>query len=86
MTFQAQVNITKLLQPGWTLAGEALPTFTTSRPSQLPGRKPAGIEKLTESHAHGIWYIHLYLVISSWPAQIHDIHPWTWSKLWDLSM
>ena len=25
---------------------------------------------IPRSHAQGIWYIHLYLVISSWPAQV----------------
>eukprot|EP00438_Fugacium_kawagutii_P019799 Skav234936 [mRNA] locus=scaffold2677:147840:152458:- [translate_table: standard] len=31
----------------WELAGLHLPTFTTARPSATPGRKPAGLEKLT---------------------------------------
>ena len=34
------------LEPGWHLADQkGLPTFTTSRPSQVPGRKPAGYQQ-----------------------------------------
>ena len=34
------------LEPGWRrcVPHQVLPTFTTSRPSSIPGRKPAGIE------------------------------------------
>ena len=35
-----------LLEPGWSVADEwGLPTFTTSRPRQQPGRRPAGIHE-----------------------------------------
>ena len=46
VTFTSTPDQSKLLQPGWRLAGEALPTFTTARPSPTPGRKPAGLETL----------------------------------------
>ena len=39
----AEVDHSKFLHKGWSLAGDALPTFTTARPSATPGRKPAGI-------------------------------------------
>jgi hypothetical protein len=46
---QAQLTVslesTHYLEPGWDLQTpeQRLPTFTTSRPSNLPGRKPAGL-------------------------------------------
>ena len=42
--FEGAPNQSKLLEPGWHLAGEQLPTFTTARPSAVPGRKPAGLQ------------------------------------------
>eukprot|EP00435_Cladocopium_sp_Y103_P068601 s30_g31.t2 len=43
--FQGVPDQAKLLEAGWELAGEQLPTFTTARPSQKPGRKPAGLQE-----------------------------------------
>eukprot|EP00438_Fugacium_kawagutii_P026600 Skav213726 [mRNA] locus=scaffold2563:64713:68294:+ [translate_table: standard] len=42
--------ITPFIAPGWTKVDctESFPTFTTSRPSHRPGRKPAGIQQCTE--------------------------------------
>lgn len=44
------------LEPGWRRAEPNLtrPTFATSRPSQAPGRKPAGLELRSED-AVGRW-------------------------------
>ena len=38
-----------LLEPGWRLAGDSLPTFTTARPSPVPGRKPAGLYQCNQA-------------------------------------
>ena len=45
--FNWVVDEKPFLEPGWKLAGDALPTFTTARPSAQPGRKPAGLEQCT---------------------------------------
>lgn len=48
-TLKAEVKPQLYLQPGWTLSGSAkLPTFTTSRARQAPGRRPAGVDRLTQ--------------------------------------
>ena len=39
----AEVNAKKYLEKGSSLAGDRLPTFTTSRPRAQPGRRPAGL-------------------------------------------
>ena len=31
------------LKPGWKMNNDRLPTFTTARPRDFPGRKPAGV-------------------------------------------
>ena len=38
----------KFLEGNSSLAGENLPTFTTARPSSVPGRKPAGLHMLNK--------------------------------------
>eukprot|EP00435_Cladocopium_sp_Y103_P007936 s2109_g2.t1 len=45
----AEVDPSDYLEPGWRLQGsdQRLPTFTTSRPSPVPGRRPAGLEQCT---------------------------------------
>eukprot|EP00438_Fugacium_kawagutii_P015982 Skav227119 [mRNA] locus=scaffold199:491231:496900:+ [translate_table: standard] len=46
---KAQVSESDFLEPGWHLMeGQVLPTFTTSRPSERPMRKPAGMRQCTE--------------------------------------
>ena len=45
ITLVAEVNQAAFLEPGSSLAGERLPTFTTSRPRGQPGRRPAGLER-----------------------------------------
>lgn len=42
VSLESQVNDADFLEPGWKSQNK-LPTFTTSRPSTFPGRKPAGI-------------------------------------------
>jgi site-specific DNA-cytosine methylase len=45
---QGKVNPSVYLTPGWTGASDQpLPTFTTARPRAAPGRRPAGLDKLT---------------------------------------
>ena len=45
VTLAAQIQPGAYLTPGWQMPpGRKLPTFTTSRPSDRPGRKPAGIK------------------------------------------
>ena len=40
----ADVDPSKFLSPGWSLNGtQVLPTFTTSRPRESPGNRPAGL-------------------------------------------
>ena len=39
----AKFDAPKFLEPGWRPPEQALPTFTTSRPSTQPHRKPAGL-------------------------------------------
>eukprot|EP00438_Fugacium_kawagutii_P015127 Skav226488 [mRNA] locus=scaffold744:92997:96548:- [translate_table: standard] len=47
---EAQVNEQDFLEPGWSRSpGQSLPTFTTSRPSERPGRKPAGLATCSPS-------------------------------------
>ena len=42
---QTELTETKYLEPGWELSpGQKLPTFTTSRPSTKPLRRPAGLK------------------------------------------
>ena len=48
VTFDNMASSKGLLEPGWNLAGEHLPTFTTARPSATPGRKPAGLHTLSK--------------------------------------
>ena len=44
---EAHQQLEDLLEPGWTKVDpkQAFPTFTTSRPSWTPGRKPAGMRE-----------------------------------------
>ena len=45
----AEVEEKDFLEPGWHRVSptQVLPTFTTSRPSPMPGRKPAGLDLCT---------------------------------------
>lgn len=59
-----------LLRQGWTKIDEqaAFPTFTTSRPSAVPGRKPAGIKHCTLEE------------ISRWQADSHRFPPYQYKR------
>ena len=65
--FQNTVNPKPWLEPGWSLAGEALPTFTTARPSPVPGRKPAGLEQCTSEE------------LAVWSKEQHRFPPYQYS-------
>ena len=43
VVFHGHIQKDAFLESGWTMVGESLPTFTTSRPQQTAGRKPAGL-------------------------------------------
>ena len=44
-----QVDESRYLTPGWTRSSEEpFPTFTTARPRGHPGRRPAGLDKLSD--------------------------------------
>ena len=44
------LNEASYLTPGWTrTSNQPLPAFTTSRPRETPGRRPAGLDKLNDS-------------------------------------
>ena len=48
VTLTGKVESSRYLTPGWTRTTElSLPTFTTSRPRAFPGRRPAGLNKLS---------------------------------------
>eukprot|EP00438_Fugacium_kawagutii_P014624 Skav234625 [mRNA] locus=scaffold171:83113:87878:- [translate_table: standard] len=49
VTLRAEVDPQRYLLPGWKLWNNLkLPTFTTSRPRDTPGRRPAGLDKLNQ--------------------------------------
>eukprot|EP00438_Fugacium_kawagutii_P024289 Skav230446 [mRNA] locus=scaffold3496:112156:119103:- [translate_table: standard] len=62
------VSPTAFLEEGWTLAGDSLPTFTTARPSEVPGRKPAGLHKLTATEKE------------RWTADAHRFPPYQYAQ------
>ena len=48
ITLRGQVDTSRYLSPGWSRTTELpLPTFTTARPRDFPGRRPAGLDKLS---------------------------------------
>ena len=53
VTLTAHLEPKDYLQPGWSLQSpdQRLPTFTTSRPSPQPGRRPAGLKQCQEHEA-----------------------------------
>eukprot|EP00435_Cladocopium_sp_Y103_P019508 s2655_g4.t1 len=53
---EASLDYHDYLEPGWRLqhAGQRLPTFTTSRPSAMPGRRPAGLQQC-QAHEKQRW-------------------------------
>ena len=67
VSFTTTLDPKPLLEPGWSLAGEALPTFTTARPSVKPGRKPAGLEQCTKAE------------LAVWSHEQHRFPPYQYS-------
>ena len=63
---EAEQELVDCLEPGWAKVdpAQAFPTFTTSRPSAVPGRKPAGIR---ECRAHEL---------ARWEADWHRFPPY----------
>ena len=55
----AAVDPPKYLEPGWSAPEQKLPTFTTSRPSSTPHRKPAGLSTC-QDHERGRWAADLH--------------------------
>eukprot|EP00438_Fugacium_kawagutii_P022277 Skav211451 [mRNA] locus=scaffold1591:605464:608010:- [translate_table: standard] len=61
---KAEVNSRLYLEPGWNLPrGRSLPTFTTSRPSPVPLRRPAGLKTCSEEE------------VLRWKADLHRFPP-----------
>lgn len=55
-----RIEESRYLTPGWTrVTSEPLPTFTTSRPRSHPGRRPAGIDKLSPTERQ-LWQDDLF--------------------------
>lgn len=54
LVFKGCQPLEEVLRAGWTKVDEqaAFPTFTTARPSAVPGRKPAGIKHCTLRELH----------------------------------
>lgn len=48
VALQATLDSPKYLEAGWSCASPPLPTFTTSRPSSTPHRRPAGLKGCQE--------------------------------------
>lgn len=59
------------LEPGWrrVASHQALPTFTTSRPSPVPGRKPAGLELCSEED------------LGRWKQDMHRFPPYQYKAV-----
>ena len=68
VSLTSKVETQNFLEPGWKLAGDALPTFTTARPSEYPGRKPAGLEGLTQVEK------------SRWEHDFHRFPPYQYAQ------
>ena len=66
-----EVDDKVFLEPGWKRTpGQLLPTFTTSRPSSTPMRRPAGL-KLCQPHELERWKEAWHMLP---PYQFRDIH------------
>ena len=69
---QAQPRLDEMLMPGWKKVepAKAFPTFTTSRPSEVPGRKPAGLNQCSD-RALQRWHSDMHRFP---PYQYQDVH------------
>ena len=63
---QGNQSLEAVLRPGWIKVDptRSFPTFTTSRPSQRPGRKPAGIQQCSDEE------------LSRWSQDQHRFPPY----------
>ena len=59
--------VAAVITPGWTKVepSKAFPTFTTSRPSMAPGRKPAGLGQCSAEE------------VQRWHDDLHRFPPYT---------
>ena len=65
VTLHAQLDPHDYLKPGWALnSSKKLPTFTTSRPRDQPGYKPAGLKSCKEHE------------VSRWSSDWHRFPPY----------
>ena len=66
----AEVMSKEFLEPGWFVPpGQRLATFTTSRPSNMPGRRPAGIHTCDEG------------ALRRWKADAHRYPPYQYKAI-----
>ena len=66
ISLTAALEARSYLEPGWALQypTQRLPTFTTSRPSATPGRRPAGLASCTEQE------------VDRWKNDMHRFPPY----------
>ena len=68
VAFSRVCNEKALLEPGWSMAGDSLPTFTTARPAPVPGRKPAGLNSCTKEE------------LLLWESEQHRFPPYQYQR------
>eukprot|EP00438_Fugacium_kawagutii_P006880 Skav204949 [mRNA] locus=scaffold3104:7120:25458:+ [translate_table: standard] len=66
VSLTAEVNPSLFLTSGWKMNGDVFPTFTTSRPREHPGDRPAGLWKCTEKE------------VSKWKGDKHRFPPYVY--------
>eukprot|EP00438_Fugacium_kawagutii_P025257 Skav212859 [mRNA] locus=scaffold786:278107:283976:+ [translate_table: standard] len=68
---ESSQQVSEMLSPGWHKVNpeEPFPTFTTSRPSVKPGRKPAGIRQCTDDE------------IARWQEDQHRFPPYQYRDI-----
>ena len=68
---QAQPCLSEMLMPGWKKVEptKAFPTFTTSRPSAVPGRKPAGLNQCSD------------MALQRWHSDTHRFPPYQYQDV-----
>eukprot|EP00438_Fugacium_kawagutii_P026151 Skav211889 [mRNA] locus=scaffold2402:77193:83007:- [translate_table: standard] len=65
----AKIDPQDFLISGWKLNGEVLPTFTTSRPRDSPGNRPAGIHQCTPFE------------LQKWKDDLHRFPPYVYREV-----
>ena len=70
-TLEGHQDISKVLRGGWIKVDpdHPFPTFTTSRPRDKPGRKPAGIQSCTEAE------------LERWSKDLHRFPPYQYKEI-----